>query len=602
MRRPLSSWLLLLLPLLAGCEEGKPPAPAIEIIKTKVGIEMARIPAGTFEMGSTDGESDETPVRTVRIAAFLMDRTEVTQEAYRRLEMPDPSHFKGLDRPVEHVTWNDAANFCNDRSADEGLEPCYGNDLTCNFEANGYRLPTEAEWEYACRGGSAAAYSFGRDAHSLGDHAWFVGNASKATRPVAQKRPNAWGLYDLHGNVAEWCNDAYAKDAYAKGGADNPRGPAASDERVLRGGSWNSSAAVCRSAFRAPGNPGFTDACFARDETGFRCVRRIPKPLANLGGTREAGRPPTGFVFDELYLKHDTGPGFPERADRLTAIAERLKERGLTAKLAPLEPSVDAAKWIATIHDAAYIARVKQSCATGASHVGSRDAPVSKRSYDAAVAAASGVLTAIDAVVAGKARNAFCAVRPPGHHALRDRAMGFCLFNNVAIAARYIQRKHKLAKVLIVDWDVHHGNGTQAAFYDDPTVLFFSIHQSPFYPGTGAADETGKGTGLGFTLNVPVPAGSGDEAFVRAFEQKLRPASNRFKPDFVLISAGFDAHEDDPIGGCRVTASGFARLTRIVKAIADAHCKGRLVSVLEGGYSLEGLADSAEAHVRVLMD
>jgi len=204
-------------------------------------------------------------------------------------------------------------------------------------------------------------------------------------------------------------------------------------------------------------------------------------------------------------------------------------------------------------------------------------------------------------VAEGKVRNAFCAVRPPGHHATKSQAMGFCLLNNVAVAARYVQARHKLAKVLIVDFDVHHGNGTQATFYDDPTVFYFSVHRSPFYPGTGSADQQGAGKGLGTTLNVPLPAGAGDGDFKRALDGELVPAARRFKPDFVLVSAGFDAHKDDPLGGMRMTAAGYAELTRIIKAIAEKHCGGRLVSMLEGGYDLEGLAASTEAHLRVLM-
>lgn len=180
--------------------------------------------------------------------------------------------------------------------------------------------------------------------------------------------------------------------------------------------------------------------------------------------------------------------------------------------------------------------------------------------------------------------------------------MGFCLLNNVAIAARYVQKKHGLEKVLIVDWDVHHGNGTQATFYHDPTVLYFSVHQSPFYPGTGAAGERGEGKGQGLTVNVPLPPGSGDERFLDEFQKKLKPAALAFRPDFVLISAGFDAHEHDLLGGMTVTTEGFGRLTRAVKEIADACCRGRIVSMLEGGYELEGLAQSVEAHLLALAE
>jgi acetoin utilization deacetylase AcuC-like enzyme len=211
-------------------------------------------------------------------------------------------------------------------------------------------------------------------------------------------------------------------------------------------------------------------------------------------------------------------------------------------------------------------------------------------------------MAAVDAVLSGEVRNAFCAVRPPGHHATADRSMGFCLLNNVAIAARYIQKRHKLPKVLVVDWDVHHGNGTQEMFYADPSVFYFSVHRYPFYPGTGSAEQHGAGKGKGATLNVPLPAGSGDREFLRAFSEKLVPAAGQYHPDFVLVSAGFDAHRDDPLGGMRVTTEGFAEMTRIVKRIAEEHCQGRLVSVLEGGYDLDGLAASVAAHLRILME
>jgi acetoin utilization deacetylase AcuC-like enzyme len=313
----------------------------------------------------------------------------------------------------------------------------------------------------------------------------------------------------------------------------------------------------------------------------------------------------TGFVFDPVYLEHKTGPGFPERPQRVEAIVKRLKEKGLLAKMESLAPLRDPLEWITAVHAPAYVERVRKACAAcgdGVEHLDSGDCPISARSYDAALAAAGAPLAAVDAVMAGRIRNAFCAVRPPGHHALKDRAMGFCLFNNVAIAARYIQKKHGLAKVLIADWDVHHGNGTQAAFYDDPTVFYFSTHRSPFYPGSGDASERGTGKGEGTTLNVCLRAGDGDAEIRKAFEEKLKPAALAFKPDFILVSAGFDAHRDDPLGGLAVTAEGYAAITRIVREIAETNCRGRLVTLLEGGYDLDALADSAEAHVRVLME
>jgi acetoin utilization deacetylase AcuC-like enzyme len=309
----------------------------------------------------------------------------------------------------------------------------------------------------------------------------------------------------------------------------------------------------------------------------------------------------TGFIYDTIYLKHDTGAGHPERPERLTAILDRLEQRGGLQHLVRLKPTAAPPEWIATVHTPEYIERVRKSGQAGTGYVDSPDAPASRASYEVALYAVGGVQAAVDAVMRGTVKNAFCAVRPPGHHALKDKAMGFCLFNNVAIAARYIQKKHKLGKVLIVDWDVHHGNGTQAMFYDDSTVFYFSIHQSPFYPGTGSAEEKGSGKGLGFTLNVPLEEGCGDAEYQKAFLEKLKPAAVAFKPDFVLVSAGFDSAKDDLLGRMKVTPEGFAELTRIVKGIAEQNCQGRLVTILEGGYNLESLAASVEAHVRVLM-
>jgi acetoin utilization deacetylase AcuC-like enzyme len=361
-------------------------------------------------------------------------------------------------------------------------------------------------------------------------------------------------------------------------------------------------------------NAGFADACFAQDAVGFRCVRGIQATkrdeLEKDEATEDAdGRQAspedapekTGFLYRDLFLRHDTGVGHPERPQRLEAIVGRLESGGLLERLERLGPGPPAEEWLTAVHDEEYLKRARESCESGLGYVDTPDAPASRESFRVAVAAVSGVLGAVDAVATGRVRNVFCAVRPPGHHALRNRAMGFCILNNVALAARYAQRRHKLAKVLIVDWDVHHGNGTQTIFYDDPSVLYFGVHRSPFYPGTGGADERGEGKGLGFTINVPLAAGSGDEDFVRAFEEKLRPAALTFRPDLVLISAGFDAHERDPLGGMKMTTEGYARLTSLVKEIAERTAAGRVVSVLEGGYDLEGLAAAVEAHLRVLM-
>jgi len=246
-----------------------------KIMTTAGGMEMAWVPAGSFTMGSNHGDDDAKPPHKVCLDAFWMDRTEVTQEQFDRLQLSNPSHFEGEKLPAEQVTWVQAARFCNARSRAEKLEPCYNEDTgACDFTKNGYRLPTEAEWEYAARAGSEADYAFGADARRLGDSAWFAGNAQRKTHPVAQKKPNAWGLFDLHGNVAEWCNDCYAADAYAKGSEKNPRGPASGKLYCLRGGAWNASAEAVRVFVRAGENPGFSDACLHRDAIGFRCVRK----------------------------------------------------------------------------------------------------------------------------------------------------------------------------------------------------------------------------------------------------------------------------------------------------------------------------------------
>jgi acetoin utilization deacetylase AcuC-like enzyme len=332
-------------------------------------------------------------------------------------------------------------------------------------------------------------------------------------------------------------------------------------------------------------------------------VRAIPAAIlaATIVSSAAAGPSGTGWVYDPAYLEHVTGPGHPESPERLEAIVARLEQTGLLGRLTPIRPAPAAREWLTAIHSEEYVSEVERGCGEGRHVLDAGDTTICPESYRVALLAAGGVLAAVDAVMAGSVRNAFCAVRPPGHHALKDRAMGFCLFDNVAIAARYVQLRYHVKNVLIVDWDVHHGNGTQAAFYDDPSVLYFSVHESPFYPGTGAETETGTGPGEGYTVNVPLPAGSGDEAYVRAFEGKLRPRALSFRPGFVLISAGFDAQEHDTLGGMKVTPRGYERLTRIVTAIADECCGGRVVSVLEGGYNPEVLAKSVEAHLRALL-
>jgi formylglycine-generating enzyme required for sulfatase activity len=262
----------------ASCQKSDAPAApaasATAIITTTSGIEMAVIPAGWLEMGSAAGQPDEAPVHKVWIDPFLMDTTPVTQDQYAALMVVNPSHFKGGRMPVEQISWAKAAVYCNKRSEAEGLDPCYDDDATCHFEASGYRLPTEAEWEYACRAGAGADGGWWRE-RPLSDIAWFIENSAKSTHPVGEKRANPWGLSDMLGNVAEWCNDVYDENYYNSSPDLNPRGPADGKRYVLRGGSWAAKAESCRPTARAAETPGFQDACFARDTIGFRCVRRV---------------------------------------------------------------------------------------------------------------------------------------------------------------------------------------------------------------------------------------------------------------------------------------------------------------------------------------
>ena len=283
---------MLCLGMLAGCGKqagpgGVPAGKSAEpqIITTAGGVEMVLIPGGTFQMGAVGQKEDEAPVHTVTLEPFMMDRTEVTQEQFAKLEISDPSHFKGPKNPVEQINWPQAVLFCNERSLAEGMTPCYDEKtVECNFAASGYRLPTEAEWEYACRAGTTGMRWWGGEARRLNEAAWFGDNASKKTHPVAQLKPNPWGLFDMYGNVAEWCNDVYAKDYYTAGAAANPHGPATGKLYVLRGGSWGSSGEALRSSARAAEVAGFTDACLSRDAIGFRCVRRPNGQTSNVQG------------------------------------------------------------------------------------------------------------------------------------------------------------------------------------------------------------------------------------------------------------------------------------------------------------------------------
>jgi acetoin utilization deacetylase AcuC-like enzyme len=312
---------------------------------------------------------------------------------------------------------------------------------------------------------------------------------------------------------------------------------------------------------------------------------------------------PTGLVFDNLYQRHLAGDvGHPERPERLTAIQKSLENAGLFETLERIKPRPATQAELELAHSPAYLALVEHELTglDGLGQLSTGDTLVSRDSLEVAKLAVGGVLEAVDGVVAARVNRAFCAVRPPGHHATRDRGMGFCIFNNVALAARYVQQVRGLRRVLIVDWDYHHGNGTQDIFYADDSVFYFSTHHFGAYPGTGDPSETGIGKGTGSTLNVPLPPGAGDAEILHAFESKLVPAVKGFKPDFVLISAGFDAMRNDLLGCLDVTPAGFAHITRVVLRLADSFCQGRIVSVLEGGYWLEGLGESVAAHVAAL--
>jgi acetoin utilization deacetylase AcuC-like enzyme len=305
----------------------------------------------------------------------------------------------------------------------------------------------------------------------------------------------------------------------------------------------------------------------------------------------------TGYLYDDVFLEHRPGETHPESPQRLLAIDRAVRTMNFFPELVPLRPRRAGREELLLVHDAAYIDLVKSECEQGRATLSTGDADISAGSYEAALNAAGGVMAAVDAVFAGTVANAFCSVRPPGHHAGPGRGMGFCLFNNIALAARYAQKRHGVKRALIADWDVHHGNGTQEVFYRDGSVLFFSVHLFPHYPGTGPARERGEGAAKGLIINQPFPRGAGDGEIIGAFRDLLLPAARAFKPDLTLVSAGFDSRLGDPLGGFTIDDEGFRALTRIMLEIAAISGKGRLVSVLEGGYDLDGLSAAVCAHL-----
>jgi acetoin utilization deacetylase AcuC-like enzyme len=309
----------------------------------------------------------------------------------------------------------------------------------------------------------------------------------------------------------------------------------------------------------------------------------------------------TGLVFEPLYKRHNPEADHPDSPQRYAALDQAFRAAGLLGdsirRIGIREATDDDLR---LCHTRAYLKTVQHDVHRGAETLSTGDTHLGPGSEEVARGAVGGVMAAVDAVMLGQVTNAFAAVRPPGHHATETRGMGFCIYNSVAIAARHAQKRHGVERVLIVDWDVHHGNGTQDIFYEDGSVFFFSTHQWPWYPGTGTSAETGEGAGKGATLNCPLPAGAGHSEIVGAFRKKLMPAAESFRPDLVLISAGFDSRKGDPLGRFVLKDEDFVELTKVMLEIASRHCAGRLVSALEGGYNIEGLGRAAAAHLQAL--
>jgi acetoin utilization deacetylase AcuC-like enzyme len=307
----------------------------------------------------------------------------------------------------------------------------------------------------------------------------------------------------------------------------------------------------------------------------------------------------TAYTYSPLFLEHNL-PGHPENRTRLERIMAHLQEDGLLTRMTLITPQPAEMALLESVHDPAYVRELRDFAAAGGGHL-DPDTYVGPASFDAARLAAGGAVELVRAVLAGRADNGIALVRPPGHHAVRGYGMGFCLLNNVAAAAQAALDHFGVARVLIVDWDVHHGNGTQDIFYGSPHVLFFSTHQYPYYPGSGGMAETGAGAGRGFTVNVPLPAGVGDAGFRQIYREVLTPVAERFRPELILVSAGFDAHWDDPLAGLRLSLAGYEALARAALGLADRMCGGRVVVVLEGGYNLTVLSHAVANLCRVLL-
>ena len=307
----------------------------------------------------------------------------------------------------------------------------------------------------------------------------------------------------------------------------------------------------------------------------------------------------TAYVYDPIFLEHNRS-GHVEHRERLATTMQLLSEKELLGKLVKVEPTPVPMEHLLVVHREHYVKRVKEVAEGGGGNL-DPDTYLNGQSYSAALTAVGGLLNLVENILDGKADNGFALVRPPGHHALPARGMGFCLFNNVAVAAAYALRQRGLSRVLIADFDVHHGNGTQEIFYSTDQVMYFSTHQYPFYPGTGHWSEIGAGQGEGFSVNVPLPAGVGDEGYERVFDQILFPIAERFRPELILVSAGYDAHWADPLGMMRLSSSGYGQLAEALMEMAEDHCEGRLAFTLEGGYDLEALSQSIVATLQALL-
>jgi len=308
----------------------------------------------------------------------------------------------------------------------------------------------------------------------------------------------------------------------------------------------------------------------------------------------------TGIIWDVRFTKHEMGFGHPESPNRLFAIKEVLDGDGVGVHLKHLETRIATKEELTTIHTAAYVEEVERTAGDCCTYL-DPDTIACSATWDAAQLAAGAVLVLTDEVLSGRLTNAFALVRPPGHHSERNKAMGFCFFNNIAIGAEYAKNKYNLERIAIIDFDVHHGNGTQHSFYDRPDIFFASIHRYPFYPGSGLADEKGAGEGRGTTLNIPLEYGATDDTYKQVFDKQIIPAITKFKPQLILVSAGYDSHERDPLGGMRVTTDGFGWMTQALADIARECCDNKLLFVLEGGYDLKALRDSVETSLEVLV-